>query len=77
VLNYIHGFALVAAFIGLWLGGWYVLTWLLYGLLSLFPFSGQAATACTMGRIEPDQPPHVNATGQPALGRGGHCSSRG
>jgi hypothetical protein len=41
VLNYIYGFALVAAFIGVWLVGWYVFTWLLYGFLSLFPYMGK------------------------------------
>jgi hypothetical protein len=40
VLNYTYGFALVAAFIGLWLVGWYAFTWLLYGFLSLFPYMG-------------------------------------
>ena len=41
VLNYLYGFALVAAFIGLWLVGWYLFTWLLYGVLSLFPYMGK------------------------------------
>jgi len=35
MLNYIYGFARVAAFIGLWLVG-SAFTWLLYGSLSLF-----------------------------------------
>ena len=41
VLNYVYGFALIAAFIGLWIVGWYAFTWLLYGFLSLFPYMGR------------------------------------
>ena len=41
MLNYIYGFGLIAALLGLWVVGWYVLTWLLYGFLWLFPYAGK------------------------------------
>ena len=41
MLNYVYGFVLIAAFLGLWIVGWYVLTWLLYGFLRLFPYAGK------------------------------------
>jgi len=40
-MNYVYGFGLVAAFIALWIVGWYAFTWLLYGFLSLLPYVGK------------------------------------
>ena len=41
MLNVVYGVALIAAFIGLWIVGWYLFTWLLYGFLSLIPYVGK------------------------------------
>ena len=40
-MNVVYGVALIAAFIGLWIVGWYLFTWLLYGFLSLIPYVGK------------------------------------
>jgi hypothetical protein len=41
VLNVLLGIALIAAFLSLWIVGWYVFTWLLSGILSLTPYVGK------------------------------------